>query len=176
MKELRNSKWNKVHKKWKILTAYARMRRRKKKNIILTLMHVVCIPKKFKQFGAAIFEKSNFLMKKSETSNGKTPQKWPFLTKCEKIHSKKKLSRVRHACCLCFQKNEAIWTCHFLEIQFFNEQNQKWVMEKLHKNGHFSLNVKKCIVKQLSRVRHACCLCFQKNKQFGPALFKKWQF
>ena len=67
VKRLRNSKWNKVHKKWQILTICARMHSRK--NIILTHIHVVCMQQKIKQFGLSILEKSNFLLKKSQITD-----------------------------------------------------------------------------------------------------------
>ena len=54
--------------------------------------------------------------------------------------------------------------------------NLNLVMEKLHKNGNFSLNVQKFIAKKLYWVRYACCLGPNKIKQFWQVVFEKLHF
>ena len=56
-------------------------------------------------------------------SNGKTQQKWPFLTKCEKMHSKKNYPESdMHVACV--QKKLSNLDQPFLTNRIFSEKNQ----------------------------------------------------
>ena len=67
VKEPRNSKWNRVHKKRKILTACARMHSRK--IYPESDMHVACVQKKLSNLDQPFLRNPIFKVNKSEMKN-----------------------------------------------------------------------------------------------------------